>query len=143
MTAPDAHRSVSLERLAEGSYVARNARGGELRVDSAGGEDFTPVELLLVALAGCSAVDVDVATGRRAQPTTFTVRADGQKVVEDGAGILRDLTVTFSVTFPDGPGGDAARQVLPRALRVAHERTCTVSRTVEAGVPVRMVVDGA
>lgn len=134
MATPDTARSVSLERLDTGAYLARNAAGDELRVGGPGA--FTPVELLLAALGGCSAIDVDVATSRRSAPSSFTVRVDAQKVQEAGANILRDITVTFAVTFPDGPDGDAARQVLPRAARVAHDRTCTVSRTVETGVPV-------
>lgn len=136
----DTHRSVTLTRRSTGVYVARNDRGGELVLGSDAGSAFTPVELLLVALAGCSAVDVDVVTGRRAEPEEFSVRADAEKVREEGGSILRDIALTFTLTFPDGEAGDAAREVLPRALAVSHDRTCTVSRTVEAGVPVSVRV---
>ena len=33
-------------------------------------------------------------------------------------------------------GGDAARAVLPDAVRRSHDRLCTVSRTIELGIPV-------
>lgn len=135
---PTTRRSVDIERTGAGTYLARNARGGRLAVSAAGDADFTPVELLLVALGACSAVDVDTVTTRRADPERFTVRVDSDKVRVDGANLLRDIVVTFDLRFPDGPEGDAARAVLPRAIQVSHERSCTVSRTVEAGTPVVM-----
>ena len=138
----DTHRSVTLERLETGTYLARNARGGELRLGSTAGSDFTPVELLLVAIAGCTAVDVDVLTSRRAEPEVFIVSADAEKVRNDSGSILQDIQVTFQLRFPEGEEGDAARQVVPRAVQVSHDRTCTVSRTVEAGTPVTVRVEG-
>jgi putative redox protein len=131
----DPHRWVTLDRLEEGVYLARNARGGELRFGRSG-DAFTPVELLLAAIAGCSAIDVDVVTGRRSPAERFGARVDAQVVRDDQGKRLRDIELTFTVTFPAGEAGDAAREILPRAVRTSHERTCTVSRTVEAGTPV-------
>lgn len=137
----DGHRWVTMDRLDEGVYLARNPRGAELRFGSKAGDSFTPVELLLAAIAGCSAVDVDVVTGRRSPADTFAARVDAQVVRNDGGTILEGITLSFHVTFPEGPAGDAAREVLPRALRTSHDRTCTVSRTIEAGRPVTVRLD--
>jgi putative redox protein len=137
------HRQVSLERLDEGVYLAHNARGGQLRFGSKAGEAFTPVELLLAAIAGCSAVDVDVVTGRRSPAETFQAVVDAEAVRDDTGNVLRDIRLTFRVTFPQGEAGDAAREILPRAVRASHDRTCTVSRTIEAGTPVTIVVEPA
>ena len=139
--ADDAHRRVTLDRLDEGVYLARNARGGELRFGSKAGDAFTPVELLLAAIAGCSAVDVDGVTGRRSPAETFTAGVDAQYVRDDTGNRLTDIELTFSVTFPPGEAGDAARAILPRALATSHDRTCTVSRTIEAGTPVTAKLD--
>jgi putative redox protein len=134
--ADQTQRSVTLERLEEGIYLARNARGDELRFGSKATDAFTPVELLLAAIAGCTAVDVDVVTGRRSPADTFEARVDAQYVRDETGNILQDIRLTFDVTFPDGPSGDAARDLLPRVLRTSHDRTCTVSRTIEAGTPI-------
>jgi len=139
----DTHRSVTIERLDEGIYLARNRRGLELRFGSRDPESFTPVELLLAAIAGCSAVDVDVVTGRRSAAEEFTARVDARVEREAGGNVLRDIELTFRVRFPQGPDGDAAREILPRAVRTSHDRTCTVSRTIEAGVPVSVRIDRA
>ena len=45
-----------------------------------GGADFTPTELLLVAVAGCTAIDVDILTSRRAEPDRFQVDAEADKM---------------------------------------------------------------
>lgn len=134
--AEDDHRQVSLERVETGVYRATNARGVELTFGSMAEDGFSPVELLLAAIGGCSAVDVDLVTGRRATPETFEVTVEGDVVRDDTGNVLRDLQVTFHVTFPDGADGDAARARLPQAVRTSHDRTCTVSRTIEAGTPV-------
>ena len=132
----DTHRWIALDRTEPGVFVARNARGGELRVSGDDGATFTPVELLLVALAACTAADVDAVTRRRAEPEDLTVRVDAHKARDDVGNVLRDIEVTFTVTFPEGEAGDAARAALPRAVQASHDRTCTVSRTVERGTPV-------
>ena len=112
-------------------------------VGSGDDPEFSPVELMLVALAGCGAVNIDELTGRRAQPDTFAVTADGHKVRDEGGSHLVDLRVTFDVRFPAGADGDRARAFLPRAMQQTHDRICTVSRTVEIGEPVEyLLADG-
>jgi putative redox protein len=132
---------VTLERLDTGVYRATNPRGVELEFGSLSDDGFSPVELLLAALGGCSAVDVDMVTGRRAEPERFEVEVGAEKVRDDVGNILRDITMTFRVTFPEGEAGDKARDLLPRAARTSHDRTCTVTRTVEAGTPVTVRID--
>lgn len=136
----DTHRWVEIERVEPGVYVARNERGGELRTGD-GGDLFTPVELFMTAIAACASIGVDAVTTRRAEPEEFRARVDAHKVRDESGNLLRDIEVTFTIRFPEGEAGDAAREALPRAVQAAHERTCTVSRTVEAGTPVRFVTD--
>jgi putative redox protein len=136
------HRQVTVERVETGVYRARNDRGDELVFGSADGAGFTPVELLLAAIGGCSAVDVDVVTSRHADPERFEVVVGGDKVRDEtGGAVMRDLTMTFHLRFPAGEEGDRARERAPRAVQTSHDRSCTVSRTVEAGVPVRVDLD--
>lgn len=142
----DPRRAVSLTRLETGVYRATNAAGATLEFGSAIGDAdvshlFSPVELLLAAIGGCSAVDVDVVTGRRSAPERFEMTVEGNKVRDDDGSRMHDLAMTFHVTFPDGPDGDAARKILPQAVRTSTERTCTVSRTVEHASPIEVRVN--
>lgn len=136
------HRQVALERVDEGVYRATNPRGAQLVFGSKAEDGFTPVELLLAAIGGCSAVDVDVVTGRRAEHERFEVVVEAEATRDEVGNILRDVRMTFHVTFPEGSDGDKARQLLPRAVKASHERTCTVSRTVEAATPVTVKLAG-
>ncbi|MFJ8806422.1 OsmC family protein [Streptomyces sp. NPDC102490] len=135
-------RSVIVERTSSGQFVATNARGGSIRFGSSsdGDQGFTPVELFLAAIGGCTAVDVDIATGRHAEPTRFSVTVRGDKVSDDLGNRMTNLEVAFTVAFPDGEGAERARAILPRAVKASHDRLCTVSRTVEVGTPVSTTV---
>jgi uncharacterized OsmC-like protein len=133
---PDSHRTVTITRTSVGRYTAVNGRGGTLKFGTGDVDDFTPVELLLAAIGGCTAVDVDVFTTRRAEPESFVVQVDGDKVRDEGGNRMEELSVTFRLRFPEGEGGDAARALLPEAVQRSHDRLCTVSRTVELGAPV-------
>jgi putative redox protein len=138
----DSHRTVSITRTSAGRYTAVNGRGGTLSFGTGDVDGFTPVELFLAAIGGCTAVDVDIFTTRRSEPDSFVVEVGGEKVRDEGGNRMEDLSVTFQVTFPQGEGGDAARALLPEAVQRSHDRLCTVSRTVELGTPVGTLIEG-
>jgi uncharacterized OsmC-like protein len=136
----DTHRQVSIARDAAGKYTVTNERGGTIPVGTGADGEFTPVELMLAAIGACTAVDVDVLTSRRAEPTAFTVEVGAEKIRDALGNRLTDIAVTFHVSFPEGEGGDAARELLPGAVRRSHDSLCTVSKTVELGTPVSSTV---
>ena len=136
----DTERSVELTRTGPSRYRATNVRGTTLEFGDGSDADFTPVELLLVALAGCTALTVDPLVSRRAEPDVFDVRARADKIRDELGNHLVDVRLTFEVAFPAGEGGDRARALLPDALRQAEERLCTVSRTVAIGTPVEVEI---
>lgn len=137
-----APRSVSLRRTGPGRFVATNQHGVALTLGSGGGEKvFTPVELLLAALAGCTALDVEALTSRRAEPDSFELRATADKVRDEEGNRLEDIEVVFKVIFPAGEAGDAARAILPDMVAKSHDRLCTVTRTIERGTKVTPVIE--
>lgn len=124
-------RGVVVERTAAGSYRARSAAGATIDFGTGEGQ-FSPVELLLAAVGGCTAVDVDVVTSRRSEPERFEVEVSAQKVRDDqGAVRLEDVEVLFRLAFPDDEAGRQAMRLVPRLVQLSHEKDCTVSRTVE------------
>ncbi len=129
-------RAIDLVRIGEGRYKALNGRGGLVPIGPGDDPDFSPVELLLAAIAGCSAIDAESITGKRAPTLGFDVRAEGHKVRDEHGSRMVDLRVSFDLTFPEGEDGDKAREVLPRALAMVRDRLCTVARTVQVGAEV-------
>jgi putative redox protein len=130
------HRNVTVERVAAGKFAAINSRGGLINFGTGGDEAFTPTELLLVALGGCTAIDVDILTSRRAEPDDFEIAVDADKVRDENGNHLTNIEITYRLTFPAGADGDAARAALPDVVRRSQERLCTVGRTVQLATPV-------
>ena len=141
MATSSAHRAVTVGRITQGTFAAVNSRGGRVTFGTGSGTDFTPTELLLAAIGGCTAIDADILTSRRAEPDHFEVRVDAEKIRDADGNRLADIEVTFRITFPDGDDGDQARAVLPGAVRKSHDRLCTVGRTVEIGTPIATRVE--
>src|SRR6478609_11304308 len=131
MTETDLERMVDLSRTGLHQFRATNVRGGVLDFGDGSDANFSPVELFLAAIAGCTALDVEYITAKRSEPTAFDVTIRADKIRDDGGNHLTGIELRFSVAFPDGEGGDAAREILPSALQRSHDRLCTVSRTVE------------
>ncbi len=134
-----AHRHISFSRDDTGHYTVTSAAGATLTIG--GAANFTPVELLLAGLAGCTATDVDHLTVRRAVPESFVVAVDAEKVADDRGNHLDDITVTFRIAYPECAGGDAARAILPDIVKKSHDRLCTVSRTIMLGTDITTVID--
>jgi putative redox protein len=136
-------RTVEITRIRKGLYEATNRHGVKMVFGNDNTQNFSAVELLLTAIAGCSGTDVDFITSKRAEPDSFTVNIAGTKVRdESGKNHVADISVTFDITFPEGDEGDAARAVLERSVHQSHDRLCSVSQTVERGTPIEVAVAG-
>jgi putative redox protein len=136
MATESTQRSITVERVAAGRFAAVNSRGGRIMFGTGGDEEFTPTELLLIAIGGCTAIDVDILTSRRAEPESFEVVVDADKVRDENGNRLVNIEVTYRLRFPAGPDGDKARAILPDAVKQSHDRLCTVGRTVETATPI-------
>lgn len=134
----DSLRSVQMSRIGDARYKATNRRGGVLPIGEGDDPDFTPVELLLAAVASCTAIDVEYITRKRAVSESFDVHVEADKVRDQDGNHLTNMRVVFDVTFPAGEAGDAARAVLDDAIAKSRDRICTVSRTVALPTPVEM-----
>ena len=134
-------RTVTVERTAPGVFTVTNTRGGQITFGTGSGTDFTPTELLLAAIGGCTSIDVDILTSRRAEPEEFQVRVDANKVRDDAGNRLTGIEATFQIRFPAGGPGDEARAILPDVVKKSHDRLCTVGRTVEIGTPIATKIE--
>src|SRR5579875_3126397 len=117
-------------------FTVANSRGGRIMFGTGSGADFTPTELLLAAVGGCTAIDVDILTSRRAEPESFQVEVGANKIRDADGNRLTGIQVTFRIAFPGGDRGDDARGILPDVVKKSHDRLCTVGRTIEIGTPI-------
>jgi len=91
--------------------------------EAAGGENagFRPTELLLISLAGCTAMDViSILRKKRQDVTGLEVRTDGNRS-EGHPKVYTDITIEYIVS---GRGIDPA--AVERAIELSTETYCTV-----------------
>ncbi|GAB3293538.1 OsmC family protein [Parasphingorhabdus pacifica] len=131
---------VDVRRTGKHSFTATNDRGIEVAIGRDGDPDaFTPGELLLAAIAGCSAVTSEnLLTRRVGEEAPIAVHADRTKTQDDPnkfASVQVNLDVDLdAVEDPD------ERAKLAEAVQRAIDRFCTVSRSVEEGTPIELTL---
>ena len=141
-TNADSLRYVELTRQRKARYVATNRRGGSIEVGEGDDAAFTPVELLLTAIAACTAMDVDYIVGKRAEAESGRLSSSARKVRDGQGNHLVNVKVVLDLRYPEGAEGDAARTALPMAVQRSNDRLCTVARTVQIGTPVVVALAG-
>ncbi|MGW5643808.1 OsmC family protein [Saccharopolyspora sp. NPDC003752] len=131
---------VEVTRTGPHTFTATNPRGGEVTIGREDAPDaFTPGELLLAAIAACSAVTSENLLVRRlGEDAKVTVHADRTKVPEDKHKFA-SVQVGFDVDL-SGIEDDGERGKVVDAVRRAIEKYCTVSRSVEEGTPIELTL---
>lgn len=128
---------VHLKRLDQQYlFEARNERGNTVLMDNKGREDGEvkgagPMELLLMAVAGCSGIDiVSILKKQKQEITGYNVEVDADR--EEG--IVPSLFKSIHVkVFLEGPIEPAKAL---RAAKLSFDTYCSVSKTLEKAVPI-------
>ncbi len=142
MTEIPPRKQIEITRDELGIYTAHSKTGATLQFGRGEGL-LTPVELLLAAIGGCSAIDVDFMTTKRSEPDSFVVEVSAKAITDDNGGHrLDDVLVGFQLQFPATDEGKAAVDVVERTITQSRDRLCTVSRTVSHETSVAYTNDG-
>lgn len=117
----------ALTRWSEGTgFEAASGSGHRLVIDAApkaGGKNHgpSPMELVLVALAGCTAMDVvDILKKKRQQVTGLEVRVEGTRA-EDHPKVYTDIEIIYIVR-----GKNISSQAVERAIHLSETKYCSV-----------------
>jgi putative redox protein len=124
-------RTVTAELDGDGlRLVARTDSGHTIVMDDADGDSGArPAELLVVAQAGCTAMDViSILRKKRQAFTRYRVRVIGEQRDEAAPHVFEQMRIVHVV---DGPVDVAA---LRRAIELSATKHCTVSANLAAGV---------
>jgi putative redox protein len=93
--------------------------------DEANGTGMRPSELLLVALAGCTAIDVvSILEKRREKLTGLEVTVDSEQD-DDPPWTYRKIHLTYTLH-----GTDLSQQSVQRAIKLSEDKYCSVRATV-------------
>ncbi|MGZ3899212.1 MAG: OsmC family protein [Bacteroidia bacterium] len=111
---------------------AVNETGNTIIMDgstSIGGHEqgFRPMQLLLAAVGGCSAIDVIMILKKQKQEIeSFDVEVEGEREkTKEEYSLFRDICLHFKIK------GKVDRDKAERAIKLSLEKYCSVSKTLE------------
>lgn len=123
---------IQLERINDNyHFELKNERGHVVNVDSRpefGGDNMgaSPMELVLMGVAGCSAIDmISILKKQRQEITSFKAEVEGLRVPVGEAKPFKEIDVIF---FLEGPINE---EKAARAAQLSFEKYCSVAKTVE------------
>ena len=131
-------RSVRMAWTGEGLAFRGGPEGGvEIGVDSAGAEGQSPMQLLLMSLCGCMAIDVLMILQKSRVPVEgLEVEAVGVRA-ETVPKRYRSLELVYHVR---GPSEDDQAK-LERAIDLSRDRYCSVLHTLDPEIDLEIRVE--
>ena len=123
---------INIKRLNDNFYMeASNEDGNTIQMDSSpeiGGEGkgMRPMQLLLAAVGGCSAIDVVLILKKQKQVIeTFEIEVEGEREKIEEYSLFRDICIHFKFT------GKVDLDKAERAVKLSVDKYCSVSKTLE------------
>ncbi len=125
-------REVSAEWQGELSFTGKNAKGGTVQMGTTGGEPgVSPMELLLLSLAGCSGMDVvSILTKKRQPPHDFQVRVRGKRAPRHPK-LYTEIEVEYLIW-----GEGIEPKSVEQAIMLSKEIYCSVSAMLAASAKI-------
>jgi putative redox protein len=94
-----------------------------------------PMELLLIALCGCTATDVVSILRKKREPfTRVEVRAEGQRAPEPPK-VYTSIKLVYKVT------GKVTRKAVEDAVRLSEGKYCSVSAMLKKAAPISYTIE--
>ena len=119
-------------------FECTNTAGNSILLDNTsqpGAKGVSPMESVLMAVAGCSGIDmVSILKKQRQNVTKFSAEVEGERIQVDDAKPFKAILVKF---FVDGDVDPAKAQ---KAAQLSFEKYCSVSKTLEPNVTVNYEV---
>lgn len=106
-----------------GAFIGRNAGGGEVQMGTiAGHPGVSPMELVLVAVAGCTGVDVvNILEKKRQRPERFELGVRAKRA-DIHPKVYTEIEVTYHLW-----GGHLQIKDIEQAIQLSEEKYCSVS----------------
>lgn len=123
MTAPKDAKVIWQSGLAfEGTAGSGFSVRLDTTPDEGGGSGFSPMELVLVGLASCTAMDViSILKKKRQDVTGFEVRAHGLRA-DDPPKVFTDITLEYIVR-----GHNIDPRAVERSIELSQTKYCSVN----------------
>lgn len=123
---------INIKRLNDNFHMeASNEDGNTIQMDGSpdiggDGKGMRPMQLLLAAVGGCSAIDVVLILKKQKQVIeSFEIEVDGEREKIEEYSLFRDICLHFK--FKGKVDYDKAE----RAVKLSIDKYCSVSKTLE------------
>ena len=125
---------INLKRVdADFNFEAVNEDGNSISIDGApaiGGHNLgmRPMQLLLAAIGGCSAIDIiSILRKQKQEVEYFEIEVDGDRepVGIEGYSLFKTIVVHFILK------GNIDKDKVERAVKLSMEKYCSVTKTLE------------
>lgn len=124
---------ITLTRLDDAYHMeATNESGNSIQMDGSsaiGGHNLgaRPMEVVLMALAGCSSIDVlSILKKMKQDVTGYDVRVDAEREEGKEPSLFTTIHLTYMVK-----GKDLEEDKVKRAVQLSAEKYCSVSKILE------------
>jgi putative redox protein len=126
-------KEIEAEWQGGGVFIGRNEAGGTVQMGKLGEiPGISPMELILVGLAGCTGVDIADILAKKRQPLkALKVTVRGKKA-EDFPMVYKEIEVTYLIW---GEGIDP--KAVERAIQLSEEKYCSVSAMLRCSAEIR------
>jgi putative redox protein len=124
---------ITIDHLEDLHMEAQNEEGGKIRMDGTneiGGLEggFSPMQLLLAGIGGCSAIDIIGILEKQKQPLQdLQVVIDGDRQSVGTYSEFKTIHLNFIFT------GDLEDKKVKRAIDLSLDKYCSVSKALEKG----------
>ena len=117
-------------------YIAEAASRHAIVMDTAKEKTAnSPMELVLIALCGCTASDVAVILKKKREPfTSLEVSAEGERATGYPA-VYTDIKLRYRV------GGKVSRKAMEDAVRLSKEKYCSVSAMLQKTAKIEIKIE--
>lgn len=122
---------ITINQLQSTHMEAANEEGGLIRMDGSteiGGLEggFSPMQLLLAGVGGCSAIDIiGILKKQRQDLQDLTVEVEGERQSKEQYSEFKNIHIKFIFT------GDLDESKVERAINLSLDKYCSVSKTLE------------
>ena len=119
-------------------FECTNSAGNSILLDNTsqpGAKGVSPMESVLMAVAGCSGIDVvSILKKQRQNITNFSAEVEGERIQVDEAKPFKSIMVKFFID------GEVDPKKAYKAAELSFEKYCSVSKTMEPNVEVSFEV---
>jgi putative redox protein len=115
-------------------FECTNVHGNSILLDNTsqpGAKGVSPMESVLMAVAGCSGIDVvSILKKQRQEITGFKAEVEGERIPVDDAKPFKSIKVKFFLE------GNMDPKKALKAAQLSFEKYCSVSKTLEPKVEI-------